>query len=145
MAEQLSGDPAIYLRDGFYAADGSMREGIDGEHSLALAYRLRSEGLSLDGLDSLLQAVGDIVDAHAGNDVETGEEPISAGGMKAFDQLGTRPEVTRSAALTSVLSAAHPWVRTWRDYAALAIHLERARSQLALLAVWPQFTKQERS
>jgi hypothetical protein len=47
--------PPEYLRQGFLTPDGKLRDGINGEHSLAIAYQTREQGVDLDRFHHLLQ------------------------------------------------------------------------------------------
>jgi hypothetical protein len=135
LKEMLKTEPRNYLKQGFFAPDGQLRPGLNGEYSLAMAYRCREEGLSPDTLKAITDAIGAAVPASAR--VSEGDPPVEPVVLNALAQVHRRNEVERSPALSGLLSSADPWIKTWRGLSALVVHLQRITAQLALLKAAP--------
>jgi hypothetical protein len=138
LQDLLAIQPQDYLQEGFFTPDGSLREGINGYYSLAMAYRLREEGMGPDEVKALVDEWARVTAVVLPDSDEAAHQPLSPEAMAAFQRLRQRPEVTRSVTLTALLEAAAPWLRNGRDWAALALHLQRIMAQLALLRALSQ-------
>ena len=67
-SEMLSVKPQDYLSNGFLQPDGQVREGINGEFSLAMAYRLREEGITPENLRQLTDKLYEIAGSEGQDD-----------------------------------------------------------------------------
>ncbi|MCS7312494.1 MAG: hypothetical protein NZ742_06240 [Acidobacteria bacterium] len=130
LKELLAIQPKDYLHEGFFASDGSLREGINGYYSLAMAYRCREEGLGPDRLKSLLDELAQIVASYSPSDEP--ERPLRPEALSAFQRIRHEADGIQSPTLTVLFEAAGPWVQDWNGFAAFALHLQRIRAQLAL-------------
>jgi hypothetical protein len=105
---ESSARPVEYLRDGFVGASGNVRDGINGRHSLAMAYRLLSSGVAAGAVAELRKNLGDSFQGRLRASAHT---PV----------------------LSELLEAAAGVVTTPRAFAALLEHLERIEKQMAIL------------
>ena len=133
--ELLALRPQDYLHDGFYAPDGRIRAGINGQFSLAMAYQLRQDGVHPKVLRELLESLDEI--PRAMGRISPGRE-LGAGVQEKLNTLWRSGLATRSPALASLLAAARPLMTDWKNFAALTEHLKRIASQLALLMTLPR-------
>ena len=137
LSEMLSTKPSDYLKNGFFDADGEFYEGINGEHSLGMAYRLREEGIGPDRLEKIVNQLESIMDSQDESIDENPEQPLDVKSVGLQERLAQNPDVAGSSALKEIFAAAGPSIRTWKGLAALAVHLRRIMSQLALLTNLP--------
>jgi|SRR5512145_2540574 hypothetical protein len=121
-----------YLSEGFLNVDGTLREGINGYGSLAMAYQCRTEGMHPDTLQEIMQKI-----LLLGTRKFTGvsQEPLNSEVLSSLQQIIHSDEVASSATLSEVLRVAERWIHDWKSFGALILHLERILSQLALLTV----------
>lgn len=115
--EMLRVSPNDYLHQGYLTAEGKLRDGINGIHSLAIAYQCREEAVDLERFQEAMQQ-------------------ISAGNLD-MPVLKEKIESLHSAALKKVFQASESWISDRKQYAAFVSHLQRILSQLALLLLTP--------
>jgi len=123
--------PESYLREGFFAADGSLRPGMSGIYSLATARHLAVETLA----EKDLAAFVDRIRASLARSNGAGEElaqPLSSADRTELEAT-RRDTVASSATLRSACSIALGASARWRDVAAFAVHLQRIHQQLVYL------------
>lgn len=138
LKELLAIQPRDYLREGFFAPDGQLREGINGYYSLAMAYRCREEGLTPDRLKRLTDELARIAERHAPVGIDEAGQPLTSEVLSSLQQIRNDADVVQSPTLTALFEAASPWIQDWKNFAAFALHLERIMAQLALLLAIPQ-------
>ena len=130
-----------YLREGFLNPDGTLREGINGFGSLAMAYQFRYEGVHPDMLQEVIHKIMLL----ASNSSPDLQEPLDTEILSNLQKIIHSDEVESSATLSEIFAAAELWVHDWKSFGALILHLERILSQLALLTVvttdTPSFSK----
>ena len=129
-AELLAIQPTEYLKNGFYDKDGEALEGVNGFYSLAMAYRLREEQMNPDELKKIVDRLMEIVPRHDRAVEDNPQLPLDADSRAALEEVTKK---SASPTLTAIFDAGRPWVKDWRTYAALTLHLQRILSQLALL------------
>jgi len=137
LSEMLATKPKDYLKNGFFDADDEFYEGINGEHSLGMAYRLREEKLTAAQLESIVDKLEAILNLQDSSIDEHPEIEIDGASKKGAQQIAASSEVTSAAALTELFAAAEPWTHNWKGFAAFTVHLRRILSQLALLTNLP--------
>ena len=115
--DMLKISPADYLRQGFLTTDGKLRDGINGEHSLAIAYQNREEGVDLDQFKQMLQQIST--------------------SKPDMPELRKQIQSLQSNALNNLLQASERWFGDPNQYAAFVSHLRRIQNQLALLILTP--------
>jgi hypothetical protein len=122
--------PSEYLANGFFDKNGQLIEGLNGYYSLAMAYRLRDEKADPDKLKEFLDRLQAIalkpnheVDDHP-------ETELDPGTLQEVKQLFHN---SPSTTISTILEAAHPKTKNWKDLAALTIHLERILSEFVLI------------
>lgn len=123
--------PSEYLKEGFFTPDGEMQAGIHGYCSAAMARRLKEEGTRPDTVRELVDVVsriGEDLFELAGDDPELPLDDSTHASLKVMQEMG---ETESSPALCELLNASEPWLRQFRDLAALAVHLERILSHMA--------------
>jgi hypothetical protein len=126
--------PSDYLKNGFFNQSGDWIEGLNGFYSVATAQLLREEGTSpakvkiiADQLMALsLEVFGDdeILECHS-------IDPIS---REAIFKIIDAPESKQSAVLSELFNTVRPYLKNWKNFAALVIHLEQISSQLDVVA-----------
>lgn len=125
--------PADYFRDGFTDAAGELRAGINGEHSLGMAYRLLAAGMTADELAGVRKALSDSFESDfraAGSDPAAPLQPGAAARVRgAARNLGGK-----AAPLDELFDAASKVLPDWLALARLAQHLERIERQMELIA-----------
>jgi hypothetical protein len=136
--EMLSVKPQDYLSKGFLTSDGQVREGINGEYSLAMAYRLKEEGLTPDQTSKVIEKLYEIAAKESQQDPDS---KLSASTIEAFQKFVKSPEVSKSKTITEVFEASKPWIVDWKNLSAIIVHLERMQSQLALLIEIPKIKR----
>lgn len=117
--------PSEYLKEGFFTPDQEMQAGIYGYCSAAMARRLKEEGTKPDTIRELVDVasrIGEELFELAGDDPELPLDDSTHASLKAMQEMG---ETGTSPALCELLTASEPWLRQFRDLAALAVHLER--------------------
>jgi hypothetical protein len=120
-----------YLKNGFLTENGDLQDRFSGLYSLALAYKLRDEGTTVEQVKSVFNdfiELGDLnlTDKNKDRQLE----------KSAFEMLGkiiNSPKTKTSAALQNLFDAALPWLKDWQNVAGLIVHLERSMHQLALI------------
>ena len=117
LQDMLKVSPSDYLRQGFLTTEGKLRDRINGENSLAIAYQTREEGVDLDRFQHVIQQI----------DPSNADVPA----------LREKIQSLQSPALNRVLQASEPWFGDSRQYVAFVSHLRRIMSQLALLILTP--------
>ena len=117
LQDMLKVSPSDYLREGFLDTDGELRQGINGKHSLAVAYQTREEGVDLDRFQQVIQQINP--------------------GKPDVLMLRDKIQSLNSPALNKLLQASEPWFGDARQYAAFVLHLKRILNQLALLVLTP--------
>ena len=122
--------PESYLRDGFFDADGDLRERLNGLYSLAAAHRLWREGVAAKDLGVAVEKLERLVERGSGAD-ETLSRALEGAEKVELQALLGDARLSSSATFRALASAAARIVDTWRDAAALAVHLRRMRDQLA--------------
>lgn len=129
----LAINPSDYLAGGFFDTKGEMRERINGMYSLAMAYRLQSEGVEAEQI----KKVTDKLEQTFVKDVEKIEADPSAAlrteAQTALQKAKSSPLVSKSATLSGVFDAAFPWLKDWKNLSAFVLHLERITEQMAIL------------
>jgi hypothetical protein len=119
LQEMLDVHPRDYLKNGFLTKQGAVREGINGYFSLAMAYRLREEGVKPEMVQNVL------------------EEIILIAGLKnpaqAILEIQKSKDLIRSEPLRSLILAAAPWIGQSMQWDAFLDHLRRIMAQLALI------------
>lgn len=124
--------PRDYLKDGPLDEDGALREGLNGQLSLAMAYRLRAEGVGPARLKVLVDRVKAIGEAHM---PKTGAGSVPERARKELAAIWPGHE---TGALLELKEALSGWLTgEWRHFAAVALHLERIMKQLALISLPP--------
>ena len=127
--------PADYLKDGFFNEKGEIREGINGEYSLAMAYRLREENVDPDHLKKLVDELQEIA---LRPDSAIDENPELSLDPEAVEQVETLAKKWDSPTLQAIFKAARPWLKDWKTLSAFALHLQRILSQYVLIRTLPQ-------
>ncbi|MCI0417557.1 hypothetical protein L0222_32725 [bacterium] len=117
LQELLGISPSSYLQEGFLAKDGTLRDGINGTYSLALAYQLREEGIDLDQFRNAVEQLKK-------------EEA-------ALQSLRNTITSLNSHSLQNLLQAAEPWLKDPAQNKAFISHLERILQQAALIIMLP--------
>src|SRR5262245_76258 len=138
LAEMLAIKPVDYLNNGFFDEDGEIREGINGYYSLAMAYRCREEKYSPDSLKEVNDEIDRLTEKQPASINDEPDQAIDTEALKELDKIFKRKAALDSKTLTGIYAAARPTIKTWRDYAGLAMHLDRILSQLALLVNLPK-------
>lgn len=126
----LAVTPKDYLRNGFFASDGQVREGINGQCSLAMAYRLREDGLVVEDLQRIVDKLDGLT---SGERRFAPNGPLGEAIVSELRDLWNSDVVGRSAALAELSEALRPLVTDWKNFAAAAVHIQRIMAQLALL------------
>lgn len=134
-AELTAIQPAEYLKNGFYDKEGEALEGLNGFYSLAMAYRLRDEQMNPEELKKIVDRLMDIIPRHNPAVDENPQLPLDADSRRALDEVTKKSD---SPTLNAIFEAGRPWVKDWRNYAALTLHLQRILSELALLRSLPE-------
>jgi hypothetical protein len=134
-AELLAIQPAEYLKNGFYDQDGELIEGLNGEYSLAMAYRLREEQADIDQLKNIVDRLTEIASKRDSAVNDNPHLPLDAANAAAFKAVRTK---TALPTVIAIFDAADPWVKDWKSYASLTLHLQRILSQLALIRNLPE-------
>jgi len=127
--------PAEYLKNGFYDQQGEPLEGLNGYYSLATAYRLREEKADPDRVQDVVDQLDSMI---ASQDKSIDQNPklsLDADSLRALDEIAKK---TSSSTLRDVFTAARPWVKDWRTFAALTVHLHRVLSQFSLIHSLPE-------
>ena len=128
--EMLAVQPQEYLSEGFLNPDGQVKEGINGEYSLAMAYRLKEEGGTADELMKLTERLYDL----AGDEGELEpDSKLSQKAIAAFQALPRSPEVSKSKALSELFEASNSFITDWKNLAAFIVHIERIQAQVSLV------------
>jgi hypothetical protein len=137
-SEMLSVKPQEYLSNGFLQSDGQVREGINGEYSLAMAYRLKEEGITSDNIGQVIEKLYQIAGSEAQDDPN---KKLSSTALDAIKQLSKSSEVSKSNAINELFGAAGSLVNDWKNLAAFIVHLERIQAQIALLSELPKIKR----
>ncbi len=137
-SEMLSVKPQEYLSHGFLEPNGEVREGINGEYSLAMAYRLKEEGTTPENLGQVTEKLYDIAGDEAQDDPN---KKLSSKAVDAIKQVSQSAEVSKSNTMTELFEAARSWVTDWKNLAAFIVHLERIQAQTALLFELPKIKR----
>lgn len=138
LSEMLAIKPSEYLSNGFYDDKGEYRENVNGLCSLAMAYRIREEGLDPENVEQVVTHLEGIAEPHVDEAVENPEKPVDSKSLEQLKKLRSDRSIKDSAALTELLDAAQPRISNWKDYSALVDHLGRITAQLALLKSLPE-------
>jgi hypothetical protein len=133
--ELLAIQPAEYLKNGFYDNKGEIMEGLNGYNSTAMAYRLREEKADPDQLQNIVDQLDSILDRQDSSVDENPGLSLDSNTLKALDDLSKKP---LPPTITEVFNAARPWVKDWRTFAALLIHLHRILAQFVLICSLPE-------
>jgi len=137
-SEMLSVKPQDYLSNGFLQPDGQVREGINGEFSLAMAYRSREEGITPENLRQLNDKLYEIAGSEGQDDPD---KKLSSAALEAIPKLSKSTEVSKSNTLSELFEAARPWLKDWKTLAAFIVHIERIQAQLALILELPKIKR----
>jgi hypothetical protein len=137
-SEMLSVKPQEYLSSGFLQADGEVREGINGEYSLAMAYRLKEEGTTAENLAQVTEKLYDIAGDEAQDDPN---KKLSSKAVDGIKRISQSAEVSKSNTMSELFAAAGSWVTDWKNLAAFIVHLERIQAQTALLSELPKIKR----
>lgn len=137
-SEMLSVKPQEYLSNGFLQPDGEVREGINGEYSLAMAYRLKEEGTTPENVGQVIEKLYQVAGSEAADDPN---KKLSATSADAIKQLSRSSEVSKSNTMTELFEAAGSWVNDFKNLAAFIVHLERIQAQTALLSALPNIKR----
>jgi hypothetical protein len=137
LSEMLAIKPQEYLKNGFFDADGNFYEGINGDFSLSMAYRCRDEGTGPDQIEKVVGQLESILKSVDKSIDRDPDQQLDAKALAVQEQAAQSLEVKQSVALKEIFSASKPWIHSWKTYAALAVHLRRIMSQLALLTNLP--------
>lgn len=137
-SEMLAIKPQDYLKNGFFGTDGEFHEGVNGYYSLGMAYRCRAEGVSPDALKGIMDAIDQIADQQDKTAEDDPAQPIAKPALDSLDKIFKKKDISGSKALSELTGAARPLLKTWKDFAGLAIHMDRILSQLALLVNLPK-------
>lgn len=134
--EALSGvdtasvEPGDYLREGFFDENNRIRGAIFGYCSIAMARRCRLEGTAPEDVRTVvdvLSRIGEDVLEAAGNDPDFPLDASILFEVKAFSE----PDgACSSVAIKELLTYSLPWLQSFRDLAALTVHMERILSHL---------------
>jgi hypothetical protein len=127
-----------YLSNGFLQPDGEVREGINGEYSLAMAYRLKEEGITPENIGQVIEKLYQIAGSEAQDDPN---KKLSSTALDAIKQLSKSSEISKSNAMNELFGAAGSWVNDWKNLAAFIVHLERIEAQTALLSELPKIKR----
>lgn len=123
LQEMLDVQPEDYLKKGFLTESEAEREELNGFFSLAMAYRLREEGKSLESVRKVL------------------DEMILIAGLKgqkeAIQEIEKSSEVRNSPCLKNLIHAATPWILQHHQWNAFLNHFRRIIAQQALVSVIP--------
>jgi hypothetical protein len=123
-------NPRDYLKDGPLDAQGNVRERLNGELSLGVAYRLREEGVSPEQLKTLVDRLFQIEQSHKPDQAL----PSGRVSPQAASELTAAWADAPGGVLEELGEAALPWLTSdWRTFAATAQHVLRILKQLALL------------
>ena len=136
--EMLSVKPQEYLSNGFLQPDGEVREGINGEYSLAMAYRLKEEGATPENVGQVIEKLYKIAGSEAQDD---SNKKLSSTAGDAIKQLSKSSEVSKSNTLSELFQAAGSWLNDFKNLAAFIVHLERIQAQTALLSALPNIKR----
>ncbi|RKH08778.1 hypothetical protein D7V97_18435 [Corallococcus sp. CA053C] len=127
--------PSEYLREGLLSPEGKPREGLNGQHSLGMAHRLKLEGTSqttvLELLESLRKASERLIPKDADN------TPLKEASRKALDTAWSATGPAGTGVLGELRVAVLPWVKDTRTLAAMLLHVERIARQLGLVSTAP--------
>lgn len=137
-SEMLSVKPQEYLSNGFLQPDGQVREGINGEYSLAMAYRLKEEGITPENIGQVIEKLYQIAGSEAQDDPN---KKLSSTALDAIKQLSKSSEVSKSNAMNELFEVAGSLVNDWKNLAAFIVHLERIEAQTALLSELPKIKR----
>jgi hypothetical protein len=137
-SEMLSVKPQEYLSNGFLQPDGEVREGINGEYSLAMAYRLKEEGTTPENVGQVIEKLYQVAGNEAADDPN---KKLSSTSADAIKQLSRSSEVSKSNTMTELFEAAGSWVNDFKNLAAFIVHLERIQAQTALLSTLPNIKR----
>jgi hypothetical protein len=127
--------PAEYLRNGFIGSDGELLEGLSSYYSLAMAYRLQSEGTSSARVQQLADELTNLLSTALANAEAIEDQPLHEDTATALRNIFQTSTFRESVCLSVLLDAAEPQIVSWRSLAGFIVHLERIASQLALLIV----------
>ena len=133
-AELLAVQPAEYLKFGFYDKNGDLLEEVNGYYSLAMAYRLREEHADIDQLQEIVVQLKEIASKRDSAVNDNPQLPLDDANAAAFKAVRKR---TDSPTINAVFDAADPWVKDWKSFASLTLHLQRILSQYALIRNLP--------
>ncbi len=125
--------PSEYLAGGLVDDEGKLLEGINGEHSLAMAYRLRDDGYKPAEFETFRKRLAASVEAFL---------PAAGEGGSPFDKKA-RAALLEAAAgfrdecsiMNELILAAEGHIVDWRSFARFMEHLERINAQLALVCL----------
>jgi hypothetical protein len=132
MLETRAGD---YLKNGFHDEQGETFEGINGLHSLGMAYRLREENADPDQLKRLVDELEAIAMKQDQSIYDNPKQKMDPAIINVIQQLAKK---NSSPVIQELFDAAQPWIKNWSGYAAFVLHLHRILSQYVLIRSIPE-------
>jgi hypothetical protein len=124
--------PRDYLRKGFFDSKGRLREHINGQDSLAMAYHARSEKLTVHQLELIVGRLQKIADQHS-VEMANPQIELSSEVRTAILQVAGSEPVRKSPAIFELMQLSTSMLKKWKDFAALLLHMQRILAQLALI------------
>ncbi|MEW6605866.1 MAG: hypothetical protein AB1414_00250 [bacterium] len=127
--------PVEYLKEGFFLNDGcTLREGINGLYSLAMAYEFRNKKVHPEKLKKLTDALLGIVKKHDIESLKKVESVIEPQTRRVIEDEFQRIKTELPSSLFSeLIQECTRWLINWRNFLAVIVHLQRINAQLALL------------
>ena len=135
LQEMLATSANDYLKNGFHDQQGDVFEGINGLHSLAMAYRLREENADADQLKKLTDGLQEIALKQDQSIYDNPNQQVDAASRNAIQELAKK---NSSPVIKELFDAAEPWIKNWSGYAAFVLHLDRILSQYVLIRNIPE-------
>ena len=105
LQEMLATRPGDYLKNGFHDAQGDVFEGINGLHSLAMAYRLREENADADQLKKLADGLQEIALKQDQSIYDNPNYQVDAASRNAIQELAKK---NSSPVIKELFDAAEP-------------------------------------
>ena len=131
MTDYRSCRPAEYLKLGFTDEHGNMREGINGEFSLMMAYRLADSGVTSEEVLQLRKKLEEDFE----DEIRAAKSPASAPPANTAWRLreSIRPLGAKAAPLAELIEAASAQMPDWSSFALFVHHLGRIGKQLQII------------
>jgi hypothetical protein len=127
--------PSEYLKDGFFGPSGDWIAGLNSLCSLATARHLQNEGTRLDNVKKIADQFMDLSVIVFGDAELIEYQLIDDSSRDAIYRMMETSEARNSAVLSELFDTVRPYIKNWKNFAALVIHLQRISAQLTQLSV----------